>query len=793
MTFLGAALLTACQTSVEMTDDELNSGWTFWTDADSAKVVVDLPHDAQQMAPRDANVAGGGATGFATGGVYHYQKTLNLPADKHITLQLEGVYRNATVKVNGKEAGGAAYGYIPFDVCLDDFIQEGENTIEVVADNSKLPNSRWYSGGGIYRPLHLLIQDKETYLEEVKVLTTSIAPAKIKLQTTHTGGQVSAAISLNGKTVATAEGDDTEVEIPDAQLWNAEHPTLYQATVQLKQDGKVIEERTVDFGIRQLTWSAEKGFLVNGEPTLLKGGCVHHDNGILGACEYDDAAERRIATLKKYGFNAIRSAHNPTSEAILRACDKLGMYVMDELWDMWYISKNAEDYSKQWRDNWQFDVQAFVKKDINHPSVVMYSIGNEVGEPHNQEGYDAEKQIVDLLHQLDNSRPATCGLNLMIMMLSQMNIDIFAQSSQQASQPMQMTSEQYNEMVSQQGNQMFQAVLAPQVDAVADPACAILDISGYNYGHMRYDLDVQKNPGRILVGSETMPYSLAENWKKVEQYPQLIGDFMWTAWDYLGECGVGAWYFSTEEQPTFSKSYPWVLAGTGALDLLGYPNGEAFWAKAVWEKDGKPYITVCPLSEGTLVKAMWRGTNALPSWSWPGQEGKTTSVEVYTSAPKVQLYQDGKLIGEQETSQYRAVFENVTYQPGTLKAVAIGTDGKQQEAELTSATGDVHIAAVAEKESYQVGNLIYVDVDLVGENGVVYNNKDQQLQIEVEGAKLLGFGSARYHTEERFLDGKYTTQDGHALAVLKATKAGAVNLTVKGAGLPDTHASITVK
>lgn len=793
-TVLTTAMLMACQSPIqELTDEQLNQAWTFWTEKDTTQLVVDLPHDAQQMGPRDAQVPGGNATGYMTGDVYHYRKTFMAPQDwqqKHITFEFEGVYRNAQVLVNGQVAGGAAYGYVPFQVVADNWLHEGENTLEVIADNSQLPNSRWYSGGGIYRPIHVLVQDKQAYLDDVKIQTLSIAPAKIQIQVAHTGGNVKTRVLLNGKKVADGQGADCSLDIPDAQLWNAEHPTLYQAVIQLEKEGKVVETRTVNFGIRQLAWNAQEGLLVNGEPTLLKGGCIHHDNGILGACEYDEAAMRRIATLKEYGFNAIRSAHNPCSEAVLRACDKLGMYVMDEMWDMWYTSKTAQDYSLQWKDNWQNDVKAVVRKDFSHPSVIMYSIGNEIGEPHNAEGYDYEKQIVDLMHQLDATRPTTAGLNLMIMMLATMNVDIFAQSANRQ-QPQQITSEQYNQMLTAQGEQMMQAVLAPQVDAVADPACALLDISGYNYGQMRYDMDAQKNPNRILVGSETMPYHIANNWEKVEKYPQLIGDFMWTAWDYLGECGIGSWYHSESDQPAFSKPYPWVLADAGALDLLGYPNGEAYWAKAVWQKDDKPYLTVCPIRPGHLIKAMWRGSNALPSWSWMGEDGKQTQVEVYTSAPKVQLYLNDQLIGEQDTHEYRAVFD-VTYQPGTLKAVSISADGRQQETTLESATGTMHIAAHPEKESYHTGELIYVNVDLEGENGQVISNRDQQLSVQVQGARLLGFGSARRMTEERFLDGCYTTQDGHAQAILLATTPGKVQLTIQGKDLADCQTTILV-
>jgi hypothetical protein len=271
---------------------------------------------------------------------------------------------------------------------------------------------------------------------------------------------------------------------------------------------------------------------------------------------------------------------------------------------------------------------------------------------------------------------------------------------------------------------------------------------------------------------------------------------MWTAWDYLGECGIGSWYYSETATPSFAKPFPWVLAGAGAFDILGNPNSEAYWARVTWVKDDKPYITVNPLMPGKLIKSMWRGTYAIPSWSWPGEEGKSTQVEVYTSAPKVQLFLNGEQVGEKATEKGSAIFD-VVYQPGTLKAVSISADGKQQEAELTSATGEVRIAAHAEKDSYKVGELIFVDVNLEGENGVVVSNQDQQLFVAAEGAELLGYGSAKPSTEERFITGIYTTHEGQSLAVLKAKKAGTVKVTVKstknGKQLPECVTTITVK
>ncbi|MCF0160524.1 MAG: glycoside hydrolase family 2 protein, partial [Bacteroidaceae bacterium] len=664
-----APLLGACAQQHNHTET-FNEGWTFWSDNQPEKTVVDLPHDAMQTETRSADANCGNACAYFPGNVYHYEKVITLdenPDEKHITLSLEGVYQQSTVFVNEQQVGGYAYGYTGYDVCLDGMLKKGSNTIRIDADNSQAPNSRWYSGAGIYRPLHLRVQDKEAYIEQVKITTKSISPAVVQIETAHHGGEVGVSVRLNGKEVANVASDNQAISIPNAQLWSDESPTLYTAVVELKKDGKIVETQEVKFGIRTLEWNAKDGLLVNGKKTLLRGGCIHHDNGILGAAEYDDAAYRRLQILKAYGFNAIRSAHNPCSEAVLRAADELGIYVMDELWDTWIIQKNPYDYANHFEKNWQSDARYLVKKDYNHPSVIMYSIGNEVAEPANAEGQAIERNIISLLHELDSSRPTTAGMNLMIQMLSTMGMNIFGEQ-QNAEKTKKMTSEEYNQMAQQSGMQMMQAVLAPQVDDICSPGLDMLDIAGYNYGNLRLGLDAQLHPNRVTVGAETFPYQIYDNWQLVEQIPNLIGDFMWTAWDYIGEVGIGAWYYDDNESAAFTKPFPWVLAGAGAIDLIGNPNAEAYMAKTTWLKDDQPYITVAPIVPGKhLIKSIWRGSNAIPNWSWMGCEGEKTQVEVYTSAPSVQLYLNDELIGEQTTQKNCATFD-VVYQPGTLKA-----------------------------------------------------------------------------------------------------------------------------
>lgn len=791
--FLYSFAAMACACAAPSNDLDINQDWNFSSD-DGRSEVVDLPHDAMLGAARSADAPGAGGEAYFHGGVYRYEKQLDVPAewlDKHVSLNFDGVYRNTKVFVNDRLAGSCDYGYLPFETVLDGLLAEGANTIRIEVDNSAHPNSRWYPGGGIYRPVKLSVAPKE-HIERVRVKTVSIHPAVIDVEVDLTDGAGEASVEiLDGKKVV-AKGKPGKMEIPAAKLWSAESPNLYTARVTLK-NGDMVEE---SFGIRTLEWSTA-GFFVNGENTFLKGGCIHHDNGIVGSADYEESAYRRIALLKQYGFNAIRSAHNPVSENILRACDELGMYVMDELWDMWFHGKTDNDYSAQFMDNYKNDIAAMVRRDFNHPSVVMYSIGNEVSEPAMPGGMEVGQNIINELHRLDPSRPTTGGINLMILTSAAAGQDIFAGDGASEDSPFaavfgglgggEMTSSVYNQIVSMVGSGMSgPALLAPNVDQITTPILDALDIAGYNYGRGRYEAEAELHPNRILVGSETMPYDIAENWTMVERLPYLVGDFMWTAWDYLGEVGLGGWGYGPEMM-SFSKPYPWILADTGALDILGDPNGEAFWADATWT--GKVGIAVRPIMDGEVIKAAWRGTNAIPSWSWPGREGQDAVVEVYAKADRVVLSLNGKVLGEQPVEKNVASF-TVPYAPGTLSAEAFAGDKSLGTVSLKSAEGDVAIKVTAEPK-YSSDDLRYFDIALVGSNGEVWVNKDTKLDVKVEGGKLLGFGSARPISEERFQSGSYTTYYGRAQAIVKAD-GSKVKITVSGQGLDPVTLTVNI-
>ena len=780
----------------------LNNNWTFWKEGSAEKQTITVPHDAMLHEERTSEAGGGSAAGFYPGGIYNYEKVLNITKEQlegFLTLEFEGVYKNAVVYLNGEQIHQAAYGYAPFYISLENCLKEGGNTLLVKADNQNQPDSRWYTGAGIYRPVWLHIQPKEhILLEGVQIHTESISPAIIEVKVEKTSGKAVIDVVDAEGNVVVSKAEEGKIEIPNAKLWSEDTPYLYTAKVTLvSESGEKLDEVTETFGIRVISWKPE-GFYVNGKHTLLRGGCIHHDNGVLGACAYDESEDRRIRILKENGFNAIRSAHNLCSKAVLRACDKYGIYVMDESWDMWYSHKSKYDYATEFMEHYKDDLRAMVRRDYNHPSVVMYSIGNEVSEPAQEKGVALAKEMGDYVRSLDSTRAVTGGFNLMIIKNSADGKGIYKEEGGREDNNDQkmagMNSTMFNFITSMVGSGMNKAANGKKADEATSPLLATLDISGYNYASGRYAGEGKLHPERIIMGSETFPQDIAKNWAMVKKYPYLIGDFMWTAWDYIGEAGLGTWTYH-EDAKSFDKPYPWLLADTGVFDILGDPNGEAMHAKAVWGLAEVPTIGVQPCNQPDkkLIKASWRGTNALPSWSWAGCDGNKAIVEVYSDAARVELFINATSLGKKKVKECKATFK-VKYTPGILRAVAYDENGHEVgRSFLEAASEKISVQLQPEKNVVSVGDIVYVKTVIADEKGIVESNKDTKVRITVEGGELLGFGSANPRTEERFDAGEYTTYYGHALAVVRATEPGKLVVKADSANLGCSECVITVE
>lgn len=679
----------------------------------------------------------------------------------------EGVYGRTSVEVNGIPVAEHAYGYTEFAVDISETVCEGENIIKVTVDNHLEPNSRWYSGSGIYRSVHLMIKDC-CHIRSVYVTTVSICPAVIDVKVEPEEATVEI---LDGDRLI-AEGYPGQIEIPDARLWSAETPYLYTCKVRTDQD-----EKNIQFGIRTLEWSAKEGFLVNGKETLLRGGCIHHDNGILGACAYADAEERRVKILKKAGYNAIRSSHNPCSRAFLDACDRMGMYVMDEAFDGWYTPKNYHDYSRDFEENFRKDLESMVRRDRNHPSVIMYSIGNEVTETAEERGIQLAGEMTKLIHSLDGTRPVTCGINPMLNLLSANGQGVYKDIGEYRPEPLPEIEKV--KKPKKTGSALFNAIMqktngltemmagSKAADKVIRDVAAKLDILGLNYAGSRYDKDVKNYPERLMVGSETLVSALPYNWKRVKMHKAVIGDFVWTAWDYLGEAGIGDWtYFSDEGML--------MAAGCGTIDLIGTPGAENYFQQIVWNLRKEPYIGVRPITHCKEMprKSRWRFTDAIASWSWHGYEGCKAEVEVYADAYQVELYHNHQRIGRKRINDYRVCFRT-KYMPGILMAIALDETGKEVSRKMLKTAGETtKLSIKTDREMLQANghDLCHIEIALTDENGIVKPAKDVRVTVEIEGgnAILMGVGSAKCKTNERLNGNSHMTHYGRALAIVKA-------------------------
>lgn len=740
---------------------------------------VTIPHDAMLSEPRNGSVVGGKNTGYFEGRDYLYERELLI--DKKMgesyILEFEGVYRNARILLNGEEVSFRPYGYTNFYVDITRKVKDGSNTLQVKAFNSDLPNSRWYSGAGMYRPAWLyILPEKHIKINGVRIKTKNALNGVLEASVaTSCKGRVRVEI-YDGETLVDHDeqmgsGDVTcLIHIKNPKLWSVDTPYLYMAKVIFEGD-----EQVVPFGIRQIACDAENGFTLNGERIILRGACIHHDNGVLGACAYAEAEERKVRILQEAGYNALRIAHNPCSKALLDACDKLGMLVMDEYADMWYVHKCQYDYATYLKDWWKQDLKDLVEKDFNHPSVIMYSTGNEVGETSEKKGIDMTGQFTRYLHSLDDTRFVTCGINIWFNAMYKMGFGQYSDEkakkqakakSDKDKNKQAVGSEFFNNLAGMVGaNFMKTMATLPICDTVTKDAYANMDVAGYNYGIKRYRRDLRKYPDRVICGSETFVSDAYTFWELAKENNALVGDFVWAGMDYLGECGIGAMEYK-DYAKNFTGDYGWIAAGSGRVDFTGKETAEAKYTKVAYEL--LPIaIGVVPVNhtKDNHSPSAWSMTNAKESWSWNGCEGKKAKVEVYTRAKKVKLFWNDTLIGEKKPKKDCKVIFHTTYHPGTL--TAIGYNEKNDEVcrtQLKTAGEETKLTLLPER----VGNLCFVRLQYTDDNGIVKPLERGDIHLDVQGGKLLGFGSACPYNENGFLRDTSDTYFGEALAVIRA-------------------------
>lgn len=793
---------------------DFNQAWTFCrVGEETVKCEVMIPHDAMISEKRTEDSAGGINTGWFEGYDYIYEKEFEIPDEyekQEISFEFEGVYHNAEVYLNGEKAAYRPYGYTNFYIDADPYLKYGKkNQIRVIAHNADQPNSRWYSGAGIYRPVWMYVRPKQHILRnEIRVRTLSVdpavieaevntnAPGKVKLEVIADAGSdviIAAEIHTDGKLTK-------QFEIPDAKLWSVNTPNLYQLRVtfvaeQENGQNKCMEtdQEEVIFGIRTLKWDKETGITINGERVILRGACIHHDNGVLGACCYPDAEARKIRILKENGYNAIRSAHNPCSKALLEACDRQGMLVMDEFVDVWYIHKTEYDYVNYFKEWWKQDLKDMVEKDFNHPSVILYSIGNEVSETAQKKGIHLTKTMTEYLHRLDDSRPVSCGINIFFNFLSSIGFGVYSdkKAKKEAEQAEKTKGKKKKKAV---GSQFFNDLAGLMgsgfmktgatfygCDVKTRGTFANMDIAGYNYGIKRYQHDLKKYPERLILGSETFCDDAYTFWEMAKKNPRIVGDFVWAGMDYLGEVGVGSWEYR-DYAPEFNHGPGWVTAGSGRIDLTGKPLAEAGYTKTAFELTNRPVIAVRPVNH-TGEKhspSAWKMTNAIESWSWEGCEGKVAEVEVYARAARVDLFLNGKKVGSNTLKNSCDTRFKVEYQPGMLETVVYNQKGKEiSRNTLYTAGKETELRAIAEEQSVQKDHLAFIRLQYTDKNGTVKPLKRGILKVSVKGGKLLGLGNACPYNEIGYCTNETDTYWGEALSVVQADGSGDVVLEVQ--------------
>ena len=772
---------------------------------DNSIKTVNLPHDAMILEKRNENNRNKNNTGFFPGGVYTYTKKFMVEEElknKTVYFEFEGIQTNGMVYINGDFTGKCPNGYMNFYVKANRFLKYGEeNEIRVVAKTSSEQNTRWYTGSGIYRNVKLIVGDRiHIKLDGVRATTPNISDdeAVIEIETTvenesfeNKSGHILTEIYDNcGDIVAKDLAPitffmDEEISIKqrilleNPRLWDTENPNLYTCKTKVIIEDKTIDEDINNFGIRELKLDVKNGLRINGKTVKLRGACVHHDNGVIGACTFEDAEERRVRILKEAGFNAIRSAHNPMSKAMLDACDRLGMLVMEETFDMWNIPKSDYDYGLFFNEWWERDLESIVNKDFNHPSVIIYSLGNEIVEAGTKNGANINLKIAKKLRSLDNTRFTINSVNGMFTIMGRLGEIIGSIEKERnktvEEKPIEEKEKEINNMMSKLADYMDDIVSHKDVTKATEQMFAGVDIAGYNYMTGRYAKDGKLFPNRVICGSEAAPRNIDINWKYVKEKSNIIGDFTWVGWDYLGEAGVGKHDYTMTQNCGIYGPYPWYIAYCGDIDITGNRRPASYYKEVVWGLRKEPYIAIQRPEHYNqpALATQWSWSDSISSWAWKGYESKPIKVEIYSDSEEVELVLNGKSLGKMETGEknrFKAIFETI-YEPGILEAVAYTGGQETGKTKLVTAGEIADIKVDVEKIELRSNgrDLAYLNISLVDKDGNINMNEAKKVSIEVDGqGTLQGFGSADPKSLENFYDKERTTYDGKLLAVIRA-------------------------
>lgn len=800
---------------------------------------VNLPHDFMVETDVTPDAPGKAESGFYKGSVGTYLKIITLTEEDltdTMLLHFEGCFGKTRVLINGNPAGSHVYGYTPFTIDIRKFLQIGDNEIQVIVHTDDDPNGRWYSGAGMYRGVNLLsapafhivhdgifvytdhITNGDAFCKAEITVVNDLAKAtgdaegflKLTVSKKDTKEVVATRYQKISLPAGTSQVVPQAFVIENAELWDTENPYLYEVKAQLSltSTGNVHmsldnrqdlmaqtdyeDEITTRFGVRTITADAKNGLLLNGKSIKLKGGCIHHDNGILGAASFYDAEYRKVKLHKDNGYNALRLAHNPQSEQILDICDELGMIVFDEAFDVWNLPKNSFDFSHQFAEDGIKEIEAMVRRDRNHPSIFFWSIGNELTEQGGMAaGYEVSAMLAKTVRNMDSTRLVSGALCSFFKGLDNEDNAAFWQTFRKE---MPQGGSVIN-MDNSYGKKIWMEYTAPFVKD--------WDVVGYNYLNYHYETSHELFPDRVILCTESKPGQFEDYWSDVERLPYVIGDFLWTSMDYIGEAGIGkSIYCSEEEVPQMSRmlnyaAYPWRLAQAGDFDLCGNVRAQGRYHQIIWGANDTYIFAKDPKNNGKIAligRYGWaEGGN---HWSWNCENGTAVSVDVYSRAEEVELLLNGKSLGKKPAGaecHFKAEFE-VTYEAGTLTAISY-QDGQEVSRDEVKTVGEpVGLKITMEKNQIAADgeSLAYGIVEIVdAEGNWVPTAEDTLAKVSVEGAaSLAGFGTGRGQTEENYTKGEFTSFEGRWQVILRAgTEAGeaGVRVEAEGLGLAESH------
>lgn len=730
---------------------------------------LELPHDWSVESVASPSLAS--CTGYLPGGIGWYRKELDIPKSQEgnkVYVYFEGIYNNSEVFINGKWIGKRPNGYVSFMYELTPYLNfGGRNVLAVRVDHSQDADSRWYTGSGIYRDVYLVYANpvhiglwgvsysakvngnNATLSVQTEINNTGNTSATVKvLHEVFDGEQKKVAAGSLNYSLAAGEvvRKEQTVSVAKPRLWSLEDPYLYTIKTTVTKGNEVIDRTETRAGIRSLTFDPNKGFALNGKSMKVKGVCIHHDAGCLGAAVPKEVWRRRLMQLKEIGCNAVRMSHNPQSTCVYELCDELGILVKDEAFDEWEYPKKkwitgwnkgkpgfqgSASYFREWSKR---DLADMIRRDRNHPSIIMWSIGNEVDYPNDPYSHPV----------LDQAE------------IGQQHVRGYRKEQPRAERLGDIAKELVAEAKKYDLSRPVTAALAGAVMSNETDYPGVLDVVGYNYTENRYQQDHEKYPDRILYGSETRHDLNA--WKAVRDNDFIFGQFIWTGFDYLGEAG------------------PWPSRGftTGMIDLAGNIKPNGYFRRALWLESPTVYAGTYKMDKNKKKLS----ANASATWNY--EQGEQIRVVAYTNCEEAELLLNGKRIGERKpyNDDTAIIYWDIPYAPGTLEVLAYN-QGKAVAKDKIQSSGLPYAirASIDKTEDIKVGEVVHLMIQIVDENDIPVVLADNQITCQIEGAAgLLGLESGDHNASDNYRDNKQRCKNGKLLGYVKATGQGKVKI-----------------